>query len=141
MTSTPQTAPGWWSRNWKWAVPLGGATLLALMLAFVALLLMLVFGMLRGTEPYQHAVAQAKASMALRQALGEPIEEGFFVSGNFNSNNASGDASFSIPLSGPHGAATLYVEASKSAGVWSYSVLLVRMDTGGKEIDLNPAAP
>jgi Cytochrome oxidase complex assembly protein 1 len=38
---------------------------------------------------------------AVIEALGSPIKEGFFVSGNTNVNGASGEANLSIPISGP----------------------------------------
>jgi hypothetical protein len=39
-----------------------------------------------------------------------------------------------VPLSGPKGEGTLHLEATKSGGKWSYSVLRVQTPSG--EIDL-----
>jgi hypothetical protein len=49
------------------------------------------------------------------EAIGSPISQTGIVSGNTNVNGPNGEANLSIPLSGPKGKATLYVEARKSA--------------------------
>jgi hypothetical protein len=59
-----------------------------------------------------------------------------FVTGNIHVSGASGDAGLSIPLSGPNGEATLFVEARKSAGRWTYSTLIVEIKATQQRIDL-----
>jgi hypothetical protein len=58
------------------------------------------------------------------------------VSGSFEETGPSGQASFAIPVSGPKGAGTIYVEAKKSAGQWHYEVMAVQLDGSGNRIDL-----
>ena len=117
----------WWSRNWKWFVPSGCLTLLVLFAIAIAGLFSLVFGMLKSSGAYTQAIARAEQNPALIAALGEPIHEGRFFSGNIHtqdmSGNASGNASLAIPLSGPKGSGTLYVEASKKGDAWTFSQL------------------
>jgi FlaG/FlaF family flagellin (archaellin) len=132
MTQPPRKS--WLGRNWFWFIPVGCIGMLAIAIGFVALLVMAVFGMIKSSDAYKEAIAQAKASPAVQSALGTPIEEGLLVTGNVNVNNDSGEANLAIPLSGPNGAGTLYVEAVKSAGAWSYSTL--RLDTGSEQIDV-----
>jgi hypothetical protein len=90
--------------------------------------------MMRSSMPYQHAVSVARASPEVTAALGEPIEAGFFVSGNINIDSDSGEADLSIPLQGPKGEAMLYVEAERERRRWSYQTLLVALPD--RDIDL-----
>jgi Cytochrome oxidase complex assembly protein 1 len=48
-----------------------------------------------------------------------------------------GEANPSIPLSGPKGKATLYVEAKKSADTWFFQTMVVKIERNGERIDLN----
>ncbi|WP_170288202.1 cytochrome c oxidase assembly factor Coa1 family protein [Marilutibacter maris] len=124
----------WWQRNWKWAVPVIGLSLLGLMAAAIFGLLSLVSGMMRSSEPYRHALAEARASAEVVAALGEPIEAGFMPSGNININNDAGEADLSIGVEGPDGEATVYVEATRKRKRWSYQTLVVALPD--REIDL-----
>ena len=134
-----QPAPGWWSRNWKWFVPTGCClTPLVLGGALVAFLVLVVFGALKQSDVYKMAVARAKADSRVIAALGAPISEGWYLAGKTNVNGGSGDADLSIPISGPKGKGTIYAVATKSAGEWTYSKLVVKIDSTGETIDLGP---
>lgn len=128
----------WWQRNWKWAVPVGGLSVLALFAVAIFAMLSLVSGMMRSSEPYRHALAQARASAEVVAALGEPIEAGFMPSGNINISNDTGEANLSIGLEGPDGEATLYVEATRKRKRWSYQTLMVVL--ADRDIDLRDSA-
>jgi hypothetical protein len=80
---------------------------------------MIVFSAIKSTEPYKEAPAKAKMNPEVIEALGSPIKEGFFVSGNSNVNGAAGEANLAIPISGPKGNGTIYAKAAKSLGRWS----------------------
>ena len=101
-------------------------------------MVLVVFGALKQSDAYKLAVARAKADSRVVAALGSPIEEGWYLSGNTNVNGASGDADLSIPISGPKGKGTIYAVATKSAGEWTYSKLQVKIDSTGETIDLGP---
>ena len=134
--SVPQR--GWWSRNWKWFVPTGCLTLFVLFLAFIALIVLVVFGAMKSTDVYKTALSRAQQHPEVVEALGSPVDDGMFVSGSTDVNGASGNAELAIPISGPKGKGTLYVTATKSAGQWSYSKLVVEVKDTGKRIDLDP---
>ena len=51
------------------------------------------------------------------------------------STGSTGEANYAIPVTGPRGGGTLYIEARKSAGRWTFRVLTLAPDTGA-EIDL-----
>jgi len=111
-----------------------------MVVAFVAVIVLVVFGAMKSSDAYKLAVARAKADPRVTAALGTPISEGMFLSGNTNVNGGSGDADLAIPISGPKGKATIYAVATKSAGKWTYSKLTVQVVGGGDEIDLNQKA-
>lgn len=142
MHATAPLPSTWWRRNWKWCVPVLAALLLALFAAFVFGILALVFGAMKSSDPYQHAMARVQADPAVTAALGTPIQAGWLVQGNFSSNGPDGDANLSIPLDGPKADGTLFVVAKKHAGQWRYETLAVNVD-GGERIVLadDAAAP
>lgn len=145
-TAQPQPPPGgWWSRNWKWFLPTSCClgTLLCI-IAAVALFGVGIFSIISGvsailksSEPYQTAVARAKADEKVVAALGTPISEGF-PTGKVNTNNDSGDADIHVPLTGPKGKGTLHVVGTKSAGTWTYSTMSVTIAGTDETIDLSP---
>jgi hypothetical protein len=117
--------------------------IVVLFVAFVGSIVVIVFSAIKSTDPYKDAFAKVKMHPAVIEALGSPIKEGFFVSGNTNVNGAAGGANLSIPISGPKGKGTIYVKAEKSLGRWSYSDLVVEIQKTGHRIDLlkGPAPP
>ncbi|MCP9829085.1 MULTISPECIES: cytochrome c oxidase assembly factor Coa1 family protein [unclassified Synechococcus] len=134
MDSKP--APNWWARNWKWLVPAGCLTGVAGLAGFIALIVGLVFGLIKSTTPYQQALAKAQKDPVVISRLGAPINGGLLVSGSVNLSGGTGQANLAIPLQGSRGNGTLYVEARQSAGTWTYSTLTVRPDGAGEPISL-----
>ena len=78
-----------------------------------------------------------QASPVVIDAIGSLIVQTGIVSGNSNVNGATGETNLSIPLSGPKGKATLYVEAKKSADIWLFQTMVVKIEKTGERIDLN----
>jgi hypothetical protein len=145
MTQPQAPRPGWWSRNWKWFLPTGCClgSLIAIVLALVVFgvgIIGLITGVskiLKTSEPYQTALARAKANEKVVAALGTPIDDGF-PQGNVNTNNDSGDADLHTSLTGPKGKGTLYVVGTRAGGTWTYSKMTVKIDASDEEIDLSP---
>lgn len=106
------------------------------MAGLIAFVLTIVFGVMKSSDVYKEALARAEASPAVAEALGTPIKAGYFTSGNINVNGPSGNADLSIPISGPKGKGTIYVEAGKSADRWSFSLLEVEIAGTQERIDL-----
>jgi Cytochrome oxidase complex assembly protein 1 len=141
MEPMPSAQPqrSWWNRNWKWVVPVGCLVLFLPLLVlggFVGGILAIVFGSIKNTDVCQQALSLAKSNPAVIEALGEPVEDGWFMSGNINTSGSSGSADLSLPLRGPKGKATLYAVATKSAGRWEYQTLAVEVDGRDERIDL-----
>jgi hypothetical protein len=139
LPSSPKR--NWWTRNWKWFVPTGCLTMLALFVLFVFSIVMIVFGAMKSTDVYKDALAKAKANPAVIEALGSPMKDGLFVSGNTNVNGAAGESNLAIPISGPKGKGTIYMKAEKSLGRWNYSELVVEIQKTGDRIDLLKSSP
>ena len=127
---------GWFARNWPWLIPGGCLIGLALIAAFTIGILFFVTGLLKSSEPYATALQAANENPEVQEAIGIPIEDGFFVAGSINYQNANGDADLRIPIEGPKGSATLYVVAEKSAGQWTYTTLLVEVKATNERIVL-----
>ncbi len=128
--------PGWWSRNWKWFVPSGCLTLLLLVVGFACLIATIVFGAIKSSDAYKMALTKAKADPRVVSALGSPITDGYFVMGKTNVNGTSGNADLTVPISGPKGKGTIYFVATKFAGQWTFSKLMVEIAATGQRIDL-----
>ena len=128
--------PSWWNRNWKWLVPVGCLSIIAVFAAFITLILWFAFGVMKSSDVYSQALDKTRNNPAVVSALGTPIEAGFFTSGSVNVSGPSGAAELAIPISGPRGKGTIYLVARKSAGEWSYSQLLVQVEQTGQRIDL-----
>ena len=117
----------WWSRNWKWAVPVFAGTPILVCGGFIGILFAVVFSVLTNSVAYTESVAAVRADPAIVAALGTPIEEGL-PSGNVQVNGGSGYADLAIPISGPLGSGTIYVEAEKRGSDWYFTTLEVVTD-------------
>ncbi|MFA6356870.1 MAG: cytochrome c oxidase assembly factor Coa1 family protein [Candidatus Omnitrophota bacterium] len=123
-----QINENWWNRNWKWFVPISSAVVIILFVGLTVLILSLAFGMFKSSDIYKEALSKAESNSVVGATLGVPIKEGFFISGNISTNGPSGSAELAIPVSGPKGSGTIFVEASKSAGRWSFSTFIFESD-------------
>jgi hypothetical protein len=143
-----QPRPSWWSRNWKWAVPVicvvaVVATLLPFLVIGAGAYLFFSFldGTMKSSGGYQQALAMARADPAAIQALGSPIKDGWFPTGNVDSSGSGGSSDLAIPVSGPNGGGTLYVRATSDMGDWQITRLVLKVKGTGEEIDLLAPAP
>ena len=127
---------GWWSRHWKWVVPVGCFTCVVMVVAAGVGIVALVFGLIRSSDVCTQAVARARASTAVVAELGSPIEEGFLVTGNISVSGPSGNADLAIPISGPKGKAVIYATATRSMGKWQFTDLEVAVKGSGTRINL-----
>jgi hypothetical protein len=135
QAAVPAPQGSWWTRNWKWFVPVGCLTLILLFCLFVGAIFALVMGSMKSSDAYKQAVAKARANPNVVEKLGTPIAEGYLVSGNINVQNDTGDCDLQIPISGPKGKAVIHAVAHKSAGKWEYSRLTIAIE-GQRELDL-----
>jgi len=126
----------WWDRNWKWFVPVACLGAIVFFIGLVAGAVFFAFGLMKSSDVYKSAFARAQAHPAVVEALGSPVRAGLVTSGTINVSGHSGTAELAIPISGPKGKGTIFVEARKSAGRWSFGILVVEIKPGRRRIDL-----
>ena len=132
-----EKSKGFWSKNWAWAVPLGGCGgCLLLVVGFVVLVGGGTIGLLRSSDAFEDAVELARSNAVVIEALGEPIKAGWLPKGNLSISGSSGEADLSISLTGPQGTGTLYVVGSMRAMKWTFERAEVEIDATGERIDL-----
>lgn len=128
----PVRPPDWWKRNWPWFVPVVAVSFLMLVVG----LIVAVMTLMKSSGAYTEGVARAKAAPAVIAALGEPITEGLFATGQVSLKNDTGRANLQVSLRGPKASASLFIVASKQQGSWQFQRLLVELDGGRGTIDL-----
>ena len=115
---------------------IGCSVLIVLGIAFIAVLVFIVFGAIKKSDAYKQALTRVKSDQRVIAVLGEPINDGFWVSGNMNFNNGKGNCDFKFPVSGPKAKARVHVVASTEGQGWAYTVLDVTPDSGGPPINV-----
>jgi cytochrome oxidase complex assembly protein 1 len=113
--------------------------MIALAFAGVAAIVFVVFGAIKSSDVYKTAVSRAKVDKRVTEALGTPVHEAWYLAGSTNVSGGSGTADLSIPISGPKGKGMIYAVATKSAGQWEFSKLVVKVDNTAETIDLTNA--
>lgn len=109
-----------------------------LVLAFIGGIFYFVTGLMKSSDAYVEAVQRAKKNPFVITAIGEPMSEGFFTTGSINLHNDDGSAKLHIPLSGPKGSGTIYVNATKTSGVWYYLNVTFTPSDNSAPIQLGP---
>ncbi len=125
---------GWWSRNWKWVVPVGCLGMLATCGCLAAVFVGAIFGTIKNTGAYTEAVAIAMSDSEVQATLGTKIDTGFPM-GSVKSTNGTTRADLTISLDGDKADGTLRVRGVDSGSGWDFSVLQVEMP-GRPPIDL-----
>lgn len=110
--------------------------MIALILTFVVGIMVFVFSMLKNSGAYENAMEVASGHPTVIEIVGEPIEADWFVMGNVQITNQTGNADLSIPISGPAGEGRIHVVATKNAGVWYFDTLTFSDSAGGPPISL-----
>ncbi|MGM0652022.1 MAG: cytochrome c oxidase assembly factor Coa1 family protein [Bacillota bacterium] len=115
-------------------------SLVILFIVFFIIVLSTARSSMRSSEIYAQAVIALQENPQAAALLGEPIEDGNGVSGEINVSNGSGEAEFSIPVSGPLSSGDLYARGVKSSGQWSLTYLELVMENGDS-LDLLSSKP
>lgn len=109
---------------------LGCGVLIALFIAFIVFVIFVAGAAMRSSDPYKAAMAAAKNDPRVAEALGSPIEPGWFTRGSISTENSAGNADLTIPISGPKGKGSIRVVGTKEGGRWSYSTMTVTPEKG-----------
>ncbi len=84
------------------------------------------------------AVATAEQNPVMAAQVGLPLKQRWLVTGQTKESPTSGTARIAVPVSGPKGSGTLYVEAHKQAGLWQLDQLQFAPRGSEERIDLLP---
>lgn len=135
---------GWFGRNWFWFIPT--IILLPVLCCCGGGVALVWFGLntIKNETPYKDSVAAAQQHPDVQAALGTPIEVGGFM--GIPTDGSEPDFQpgmymiMNIPIVGPNGSATIYVDATSSDGVnWTYTTQEVELPDG-TIIDLMPGS-
>jgi hypothetical protein len=127
---------GWFSRNWKWAVPVGCLGLIASCICVGAIAGFMGFNAVKNNAAYLQALGVAMEDDEVQATLGTPINPSLFPEkSSVNYNNGQQTAQFAMPLKGSKMEGVLRVEAVKTGDSWTYQVLQVEIP-GREPIDL-----
>jgi TonB family protein len=118
-----QQQKGCLGRNWKWMLPVGCLGLILGLVALVGGIFLVAMSAIKSSEVYQGALRAAQAHPAAVERLGEPIKDGWLVTGNVKYDAGGGNANFEIPVSGPKNSGKLYVRAISPDGTWMFERL------------------
>lgn len=131
----PVPHQGWWSRNWKWAVPLGCLGMLGSCFCFAAIAVGWGYWSFKDMGAYTEAIAEAQEDPHVQQALGGTFKPGFPSNTQVSSRNGHTHAEFTVPLDGPKADGSLHAVADKDGEEWTFSTLYVQLEDGSR-IDL-----
>lgn len=93
--------------------------------------------LMKQSGAYQLALGHVETHSEARKILGSPLQTGWFVSGNTNTNGPSGEAKISFSVNGPKGSGTVYVDAKKEMGKWDLKNIILLVDADKKRVSLN----
>jgi hypothetical protein len=139
VTVTPQPLPGVVpppkkSGCLKWGL-IGCLAIVLLGALGIAAIVVIVFGAIKSSDVYRGARATAQKDPRVIQALGSPVEPGWWIKGNVNVRDHSGEADIEFPISGPKGSGRVHAVATRESSGWRYSELVVT-PANGPPIDL-----
>lgn len=118
----------------KWGL-IGCGCLTVLCAAFVFVIVVVVFGAIKHSGPYEESLRQARSDSRVADALGRPIRASFVVGGTVNIDSGKGNADINYTLRGSKQNGKMHVVATRIDHAWSYSEMTVTPDEGA-QIDL-----
>lgn len=107
---------------------------------FAGGLLAFIQTVMKGSDAYIMGLAAVRQDAAVTQALGAPIEPGFWINGEINKSPGSGSAALQFSLHGPLGRGEANVEASEERGVWHLRHVWVVQPEQKQAIEVIPEA-
>src|SRR5262245_17069550 len=98
----------------------GCALLIVGFIAFIAVIVFVVFGAIKHSDPYAIAFNHATHDPRVVEALGKPIESGWVVRGHVNVNNDTGNADLNFSILGAKQNANVHVVGDREGREWHY---------------------
>lgn len=99
-----------------------------------------VMKLLKNNDPYRDSITAVQSNRAALDALGEPIEARYFVSGNVSLNTGESTVDISIPVFGPKGKGSIHTVGTKPSGspTWIYTTWELAVEGNPEPILLEP---
>lgn len=124
-------------RNWKWFVPLIAFAAMLFFGGLVGGILFMVERTLKNSEPYHVVLNRIRTSPDVTEVLGNPLQESWFVMGNYRVQNNSRYEDLNFTITGPKGRARVYAVATAADGYgWDYRVVTVIPESTHRPISL-----
>lgn len=128
--------PSWWKKNWKWVIPLSGClTFIILFIIFIGSIFYSVSSAFEEIQPYEYALEKINQDQEITDELGTPIKKDGFISSDYSNDNGKKTTKLVVPVSGPKGSGTLFIEASGDGDNWIYDVIRIEIKDN-ENIDL-----
>ena len=129
--------------RWGWII---GIFLTLSLLGFITLggiIYWAVTHAIKSSDVYQEALRKVKSRIVIIEKLGTPIEANGIPGGKISSSSGSGKANLEIPIKGPKGNATIYLNATKVGKQWRYQKLFVLIPgkNGAPDLQVNLVLP
>lgn len=116
--------------SWPVLIAAGCLTLIVGAVLLVGLVVLLLQTAVKSSDAYTASLNAARASSAVREDFGEPLTPSWWVSGSVSVDNDIGSADLQYRIAGPKAQGMVTVQGTRTAGVWTYTVLTVRRDDG-----------
>jgi hypothetical protein len=136
--NAPVQQPNWFSRNWKWLVPVGCLVPLTCCGVFSIGTYLGVSKIIQSSGAYVGALAEVNANPEVQATIGTPVVPGMGMQGSVKEEGQGGSADFTVPIEGNKGKGELHVVAKRSNGQWNYTT--IEVTAGGKTIDVLKSA-
>ena len=108
-----------------------GVTIVAVAIVIVAERMVHTFPLTTQAE------ADLRMSQDVKNILGEPVREGWFMSFNSESSNGNGSANLSIPLEGSKAKGHLYATGIEEGGTWRIKDLYLTVDGSDRTVQIS----
>ena len=105
----------------KWSI--AGVVVLFAFLALGAGIFYSITSVMKSSDVYGMAMTQLRANSQVVETLGEPIEEGYFPTGNISITPGGGKAQLIISLSGSKTTGKAFLKAKRQDGEWQIYLL------------------
>lgn len=128
---------GWWTRHWRWAVPL--VVVLALMIVVGCSMgwLLRWSALAHASPPMREAMRRAACSPEVVSLLGEPLQADRLPHGDLRVGpDGRQDVGLMVGVEGPLAAGWLIVRGTRMDDSWDYPVMYV-LDEHEQTIDLS----
>jgi|SRR5882672_956428 len=118
----------WLDRHAGWKIPLGCLVVVILLAGFFGAIFTVVSFSFHKSDVFREAIARAEQNPQVARRIGTPLQSGLLPQGHIEVSGSEGTAQMAIPVTGPHGKATINLDARKVAGVWQFRTLQVQFE-------------